>query len=403
MSSYILSIDQGTSSTRTILFSNSLDIISSYQLEHQQLYPQNGYIEHNVEEIWSNIEQCLYETCKDINPIDIKCIGITNQRETCLLWNKDTGIPYENAIVWNDIRTIDICNTIINKHQNKNYYQKKNGLPITTYFSLFKLIYLLQKLKENITFQDDLLHHKVYFGTIDTYIIYKLTNHKVHITDVTNASRTFLMNIYSLTWDNDLLNEYQIPIDILPTISSSGNIFGYTDFSNTNDKLHHLHHLHHIPITAVLGDQHAALFGQTCYNKGEMKCTYGTGAFLLMNTGNEAIISKYGLLTTIGYQLNPNSPPIYALEGSVAYSGSTIQWLRDNLQIISSIQDSEVIASSVTSSENIFFVPSFSGLFAPYWRSDSRGLIIGLTAYHTKVRMLVLIPYRAVFTLIGIV
>ena len=307
--SYILSIDQGTSSSRCLLFDEAVNIVAVHQVEHQQIYPQNGWVEHDPLEIWNNIKICMRKVCDGIQVDQIRAVGITNQRETSLLWNKKTGKPYHNAIVWNDTRTNDICNEI--SQGNSRKYHSITGLPIATYFSISKIIYLLRTVPGLLS---DALNGDVLFGTIDTWLVWKLTNHTTHVTDVTNASRTLLMNIHTQTWEPKILNENGIPMNILPKILPSCHYFGsiqHIPSENINQN-NSIEFLNGIPITGILGDQQAALFGQACFQSSNMKCTFGTGAFLLMNTGNKPIFSNIGLLTTIGTLFNPFHSFIYS-------------------------------------------------------------------------------------------
>eukprot|EP01035_Chromulina_nebulosa_P021954 gene21954-28424_t len=323
---YILTIDQGTSSTRCILFNKQNHILSSYQLEHQQIYPQSGWVEHDPMEILSNVFTCINEVCKYFDSHDnnynldhyIGAIGITNQRETTIVWNKETGLPYYNAIVWNDTRTSGICDEIAGTNIKK--YQSTTGLPIATYFSASKLIYLLANIPN---LRDEAVGGNALFGTIDSFLLYHLTNLTIHATDVTNASRTLLMNLSYLNWDSRILKELDIPSAMLPKIYPSSHLFGYVKNNNIN-------RLNGVPISGILGDQQAALFGHRCFETGQSKCTYGTGAFILVNTGPEIHYSQHGLLSTVAFQLSSDVPAVYALEGSIAYAGSTMQWLRDN-------------------------------------------------------------------------
>ena len=396
----IASIDQGTSSTRVLIISLSGQIFSSHQMEHTQHYPTPGQVEHDALEIWKNVKICLSMAVANIkNEIEIVGIGITNQRETTLIWDRETGVPYHRAIVWNDTRTAGICDHLIQVHGgNADYFREKTGLPIASYFSATKIMCLLKAVPG---LREDAEKGKALFGTIDSWLMWKLTNGKVHATDVTNASRTMLMNLKSLDWDEEILKELNIPRAMLPSIRPSSGLFGHADTtesrsgdeggSEDRDATAHYSRYHNVPISGVLGDQQAALFGQICFHKGEAKCTYGTGAFLLMNTGHEIIQSKKGLLTTVAYQLGEKveggGKAVYALEGAIAYSGSVIQWLRDNLEMIKSASETERIADSVSDNGGVYFVPAFAGLYAPYWRDDARGVIAGLTAYNTKAHI----------------
>lgn len=391
----IAAIDQGTSSSRVLIFSATGKILGSHQMEHTQHYPLAGQVEHDPLELWKNVKICLAKALGKINDkVEIVGIGITNQRETTVVWNRHTGEPYHRAIVWNDTRTNKISHDLAEKFGSKDYFREKTGLPIASYFSATKLLYILDSDPEirAAAFQGDAL-----FGTIDTWLIWRLTNGKVHATDVTNASRTLLMNLQTLSWDDEILSQLGIPKAMLPQIYPSAHVFGHVDTLTDGLVEHHIADddveffgiYHNVPISGVIGDQNAALFGQTCFEKGQAKCTYGTGAFLLMNTGTDIVQSHNGLLTTLAYQLTPELTPrpIYALEGSVAYSGSLIQWLRDNLHMISEAKETEAIAATVPDNGGVYFVPAFAGLYAPYWREDARAAIVGLTAYNTKAHI----------------
>jgi len=369
---YVGAIDQGTTSTRFVLFNEKGGVVSFHQLEHKQIYPKAGWVEHDPLEILNNTKITINETLKKANvkPLEIACIGITNQRETTIIWNKKTGIPYYNAAVWQDTRTDEICNKIADK--NINRYRKVTGLPIATYFSGPKIKWLLDNVKD---LRKKASEGNAIFGNIDTWLIWNLTGgvkSGVHVTDVTNASRTMLMDLNSLTWDKGILNDLNIPENILPEIKSSSEIYGYYDLDGIK-----------IPVSGDLGDQQAALFGQVCFDIGEIKNTYGTGCFLLLNTGNKIIHSKYGLITTVANKIG-NEPVNYALEGSIAIAGALVQWFRDNFGLIKSSKEIEELAGKVKDNGGVYFVPAFSGLFAPYWRSDARGLMIGLTHYINK-------------------
>ena len=373
MANFIASIDQGTTSTRCIIFDHEGRIVSFDQKEHKQIFPKPGWVEHDALEIWENTKSvCLQALQKSgLENKDIAAIGITNQRETILLWNRETGKPYFNAIVWQDTRTDAICSELEFNYGEK-YFRSKVGLPLATYFSGPKIKWLLDNYPEIAA---DAKEGKVLFGNMDTWLIWNLTggvNGGLHVTDVTNASRTMLMNLYSLSWDEDILNILNIPRSILPEIKPSSMVYGYTRVVFDN-----------IPVSGDLGDQQAALFGQTCFEPGEAKNTYGTGCFMLLNTGKKPINSKSGLLTTLGYQIEGNDP-VYCLEGSIAVAGALVQWLRDNLGLINSSADVEILAKTVPDNGGVYFVPAFSGLFAPYWRSDARGVVAGLTAYANK-------------------
>jgi len=370
---FIAAIDQGTTSTRCLVFDHDGKIFSSAQKEHQQIYSLPGWVEHDPIEILINskgvFEKAISKT--DIELSMIKALGITNQRETTILWNKITGKPYGNAIVWQDIRTEQICSELISNGY-KELFQLKTGLPIATYFSGPKIKWLLEN---NAEIKQDIKNGQVLFGNIDSWLVWNLTggtNGGVHCTDVTNASRTMLMNLETLNWDDELLEILNIPRELMPVIKPSISQFGEMEWKGSR-----------IPISGVLGDQQAALFGQVCFDPGDTKNTYGTGCFMLLNTGERTIHSKNGLLTTVAYQ-NNNDKPVYCLEGSIAITGALVQWLRDNLGIIQNSKDIESLAETVKDNGGVYFVPAFSGLFAPYWKPDARGLIIGLTRYVNK-------------------
>ena len=370
MPNFIAAIDQGTTSTRFIVFDHDGNIVAIDQKEHKQFYPAPGLVEHDAMEIWNNTLEVITNGMRKsgLSAEDVSAIGITNQRETTLLWNRITGRPYGNAIVWQDTRTNEICNDFTEKGLAESI-RTVTGLPLATYFSGPKIKWILDRHPEII---DDIARNEVYFGNMDTWIIWNLTGGPhggVHVTDVTNASRTLLMNIQTLTWDSEMLELMGIPQSILPKIVSSSEIYGYSRSVIEN-----------VPVAGDLGDQQAALFGQACYQPGEVKNTYGTGCFMLMNTGTVPVISKNGLLTTTGYKLG-NQPAVYCLEGSIAIAGALVQWLRDNLQMIDKSSDIEPLARTVKDNGDVYVVPAFSGLFAPYWRADARGVIVGLTRY----------------------
>jgi glycerol kinase len=370
---YIAALDQGTTSTRCLIFDYKGKIISSSQKEHHQIYPLPGWVEHDPVEILKNSIEVIKKAIglANIEPGQIKSLGITNQRETTVLWNRSTGVPYGNAIVWQDTRTDSICAELISRGFEE-LFRQKTGLPLATYFSGPKIKWLIEN---NDEIKQDLSSENILFGNIDSWLIWNLTggvNGGVHFTDVTNASRTMLMDLDNLVWDESLLRILCIPQTMLPIIKPSSFHFGDMVFEGDA-----------IPITGNLGDQQAALFGQACFDPGNAKNTYGTGCFMLLNTGDKIIRSSHGLLTTVGYQLE-NERPVYCLEGSVAITGALVQWLRDNLGIIQSSKEIEVLAATVQDNGGVYFVPAFSGLFAPYWKSDARGLIIGLTSYANK-------------------
>jgi len=368
MAEYVASIDQGTTSTRCIIFNHSGEIVSSHQLEHKQIYPQPGWVEHNPNEIWARTQDVVHEAMMlaGAEPKDIVAIGITNQRETTVIWDKETGKVYYNAIVWQDTRTADIVNKL-SQEGGQNRFSEKTGLPLVTYISGPKIKWILDNIEGVRQAAKD---GRAIFGNIDTWIIWNLTGK--HITDVTNASRTMLMDLRTLQWDQELCNLMGIPIQMLPEIQPSSGIFGYTRTDGPFGAV--------IPVAGDLGDQQAATVGQTCFDVGEAKNTYGTGCFMLLNTGNEIVHSSNGLITTVCYQFQ-NEKPVYALEGSIAITGALVQWLRDNLKIISCAPEIESLARTVEDNGGMYFVPAFSGLFAPYWRSDARGTIVGLTRY----------------------
>lgn len=369
---FIGAIDQGTTSTRFVIFNKSGQIVAMHQLEHKQIYPEPGRVEHDPLEIKHNTEISIHGalTKAGLELNDLAAIGITNQRETTVIWNKHTGQPCYNAIVWQDTRTDEICHQLA-INNDKDCYRSKVGLPLATYFSGPKIKWVL----DNIDGVRELAKSgDVIFGTIDTWILWWLTGGPhggIHVTDVTNASRTMLMNLQTLKWDYDMLQVMDIPLNMLPEIRSSSEIYGYTKEKGN------------IPVSGLLGDQHAALFGQTCFHEGESKNTYGTGCFLLLNTGKKIIHSTHGLITTLGYKIG-NEPAVYALEGSIAIAGSLVQWFRDNFGLISNSSEIEDLANSVEDNGGVYFVPAFSGLFAPYWKSEARGIITGLTHYINK-------------------
>ncbi|MFN3742702.1 MAG: glycerol kinase GlpK [Anaerolineales bacterium] len=368
MRKYIASIDQGTTSTRCLLFDRHGTPLAMAQKEHRQIYPQPGWVEHDPLEIWENTLAVVQEALAQANAAssEIAAIGITNQRETTLIWERESGRPIYNAIVWQDTRTDVICAELA-KEGGQDRFRHQTGLPLATYFSGPKIAWVL----ENIPGARQRAENgELLFGNIDTWLIWKLSG--LHITDVTNASRTMLMNLHTLDWDEQILAALGIPRAMLPQIRSSSEIYATARGI-----------LEGVPLAGDLGDQQAALFGQTCFTPGEAKNTYGTGCFMLLNTGTTPIPSKSGLLTTLGYKLG-NQPAIYALEGSIAITGALVQWLRDNLGLIQKSAEIETLARTVEDNGGVYFVPAFSGLFAPYWRSDARGVIIGLTRYVNK-------------------
>jgi glycerol kinase len=374
MAEYIGALDQGTTSTRFIVFDRNGNIVTSAQKEHGQIYPQPGWVEHDPKEIWRRTQEVITEAMqvRGLKPKDLAAIGITNQRETTVVWNRKTGKPVYNAIVWQDTRVASAVAEFSAKG-GQDRYRSKTGLPLATYFSGLKIRWILDQIKDARTQAQagDLL-----FGNIDTFLIWNLTRGKnakdagVHITDVTNAGRTQLMDLKTLEWDREILQDFNIPQQMLPKILSSSEIYGTAQ----------LPAIAGVPIAGDLGDQQAALVGQACFNKGEAKNTYGTGCFMLMNTGEKPVLSNFGLLTTVAYKFGPK-PACYALEGSIAIAGALVQWLRDNLGIIKNSSDIEALARTVPDNGGVYFVPAFSGLYAPYWKGDARGVIAGLTRF----------------------
>lgn len=369
---YVAAIDQGTTSTRFIVFDRQGQIICSNQQEHQQIYPQPGWVEHNPEEIWQRTQSVIKNALEigNIDPKDIAALGITNQRETTIVWDRKTGKPYGNAIVWQDTRTRFLCDKLA-EVEGKDRFRERCGLPLATYFSGPKIKWMLDNIPglREAANQGDAI-----FGNVDTFLIWHLTG-GAHITDVTNASRTMLMDLQTLDWDAETLEIMAIPRQMLPEIRPSSQVFGIAKGL-----------LAGVPIAAALGDQQAALVGQTCFSPGEAKNTYGTGCFMLLNTGEAIVPSKQGLLTTVAYKMG-ESPAVYALEGSIAIAGALVQWLRDNLGIINTSAEVETLANTVEDSGGVYVVPAFSGLYAPYWKDSARGVIAGLTRYATKAHI----------------
>ena len=362
---YFLSIDQGTTSTRCILFDQDGNIKNSHQIELTQYFPDNKSVEHDPIEILNSVNTALTKVIENIEFQNIKSIGITNQRETTLAWSRSTGKPFYNAIVWQDTRTQDICNELLTNSKLKPLFEK-SGLPVATYFSLSKILWFIR----NVPDVQKRLNDDVCFGTVDSWLIYNLTGN--FCTDVTNASRTLLFNLYDMEWSQEILDEVGIPINSLPKVKPS-----LSNFGEMKDIIKG------VPVTTVLGDQQAALFGQNCMTKGDVKNTYGTGCFALTNTGDEIIKSENGLLTTIAYQVD-GEDPVYALEGSVPIAGAAVQWLRDNLNIIEKSEDIESLAMQEKDNGDVYFVPAFSGLFSPHWDETARGSIFGLTRFSNK-------------------
>jgi len=373
MAKYAAALDQGTTSTRCMLFDHGGLVASIDQREHEQIYPKPGWVEHDPMEVWERTQQVMGEALNKVGATrdDIAGLGITNQRETTVVWDRNTGEPVYNAIVWQDTRTDTICNEL-SADGGQDRFRAKTGLPIATYFSGPKIKWILENvdgIREKAEAGD------VIFGNIDSFVIWQLTGGPdggVHITDVTNASRTMMMSLETLDWDDEILGILGVPRAMLPEIKASSEVYGEAKGD-----------LDGISVAGDLGDQQAALFGQTCFSVGEAKNTYGTGNFLLLNTGTEIVQSKSGLLTTLAYKIG-DQPAIYCLEGAIAITGALVQWLRDNLGLISSAPEIEDLAKTVDDNGGVFFVPAFSGLFAPYWRGDARGVIAGLTRYVNK-------------------
>jgi glycerol kinase len=370
MASYVAAIDQGTTSTRCMVLDYSGNVIAIDQKEHSQIFSRPGWVEHDPMEIWQRTQDVVKNALHQANLTvkDIAAVGITNQRETTLVWNRLTGQPYMNAIVWQDTRTDVLCNELA-KDGGQDRFRLQTGLPLATYFSGPKIRWILDNIPR---IREDAEKGIAIFGNVDSWLIWNLTGGThggLHVTDVTNASRTLLMNLATLDWDESILETLRIPRAMLPAIHSSSEIFGYAQGA-----------LAGVPVAGDLGDQQAALFGQACFSPGEAKNTYGTGCFMLMNTGTAPIPSQAGLLTTLGYRIG-SQPAVYCLEGSIAISGALVQWLRDNLKMISKSSDVEPLARTVQDNGGVYMVPAFSGLFAPYWRSDARGVLVGLTRY----------------------
>ena len=374
MANYIGAIDQGTTSSRFIVFDRSGRIVSLAQKEHKQIYPKPGWVEHDLAEIWRHVGDVIEEAmqAKGLTTSDLAGIGVTNQRETTAIWNRKTGKPVYNAIVWQDTRVATMVAEFI-ASGGQDRYRAKTGLPLATYFSALKIRWILNNVVGARVAAEagDLL-----FGNMDTFLIWKLTggvNGGVHVTDTTNASRTQLMDLKTLNWDREILREFDIPPCVLPRIASSSEVYGRAVLDPIKD----------VAIAGDLGDQQAALFGQACFRAGEAKNTYGTGCFLLMNTGTKIVPSRSGLLTTVGYKIG-KEPAVYALEGSIAITGALVQWLRDNLNMITHSSEIEPLARTVSDNGGVYIVPAFSGLYAPYWRDSARGIIAGLTRYVNK-------------------
>ena len=373
MAEYVGALDQGTTSTRFMIFDHSGGVVGIDQKEHEQIYPKPGWVEHDALEIWTRCQEVIKGALQKtgLKASDLAAVGITNQRETAVVWDKTTGKPVHNAIVWQDTRTDTICNELA-KDGGQDRFRAKVGLPLATYFSGPKVKWLLENV-EGLRAKAEA--GDLAFGNIDTWCLWNLTggvDGGLHITDVTNASRTMLMNLETLDWDPEILKIMGIPKAMLPQIRPSSEVYGKC-----------VDPLPGIPVAGDLGDQQAAIFGQTCYSVGEAKNTYGTGNFMLLNTGTKPVQSKNGLLTTLGYKIG-SQPAVYCLEGSIAITGALVQWMRDNLGLIKTSADIETLAKTVDDNGGAYFVPAFSGLFAPYWKSDARGVIAGLTRYVTK-------------------
>jgi glycerol kinase len=368
MSQYVVAIDQGTTSTRCMVFDHDGRVVSSDQREHRQHFPQAGWVEHDPLEIWANTQEVAAGALAkaELRASDIAAVGIANQRETTVVWDRFSGEPVHNAIVWQDARTARLCTELAGE-AGPTRYQAGTGLPLSTYFSGPKIRWILDRI-DGVRQRAEA--RRLCFGTVDTWLLWNMTG-GAHLTDVTNASRTLLMDLQTLSWDTAIAEEMGVPTSMLPRIRSSSEVYGTITEPAA---------LAGVPITGVLGDQQAATFGQACLSLGEAKNTYGTGNFMLLNTGTEQVRSRHGLLTTVCYQIGQQDP-VYALEGSIAVTGSLVQWLRDNLGMISSAAEIEPLAATVEDNGGVYFVPAFSGLFAPHWRSDARGAIVGLTRY----------------------
>ena len=374
MSKYIGAIDQGTTSTRFIVFDRAGKVAACAQKEHRQIYPQPGWVEHDGEEIWQRTQEVIGEAMElgGLKVSDLAAIGITNQRETTVVWSRKTGKPLANAIVWQDMRVAAEVGRL-SREPGEDFFRSRTGLPLSTYFSALKLRWILENVPGARAQAES---GELLFGNIDTFLLWKLSGGAakgLHVTDASNASRTQLMNLKTLDWDTELLDAFSVPRQMLPAIASSSEVYGRVAEGP----------LRGVAVAGILGDQQAALVGQTCFKSGEAKSTYGTGCFLLMNTGENPVASRHGLLTTVAYKLG-SQPTRYALEGSVAIAGALIQWLRDNLGLIKSSAEIEELAASEGDNGGVYFVPAFSGLYAPYWKANARGVIAGLTRYANK-------------------
>jgi glycerol kinase len=376
MAKYVAAIDQGTTSTRCMIFSHAGEVVAVDQREHKQIFPKAGWVEHDPTEVWENTRAVAAGALAkaDLHASDIAAVGITNQRETAVVWDRKTGVPVYNAIVWQDTRTDRIATDLGNLGGGQERYRAKTGLPLATYFSGPKIRWILDNVEGARAKAEA---GELMFGNMDTWVLWNMTggvDGGVHVTDPTNASRTLLMDLSTLSWDPDIASEMGVPLSMLPEIRSSSEVYG---------KVRERGALAGVPIAGILGDQQAATFGQACLSPGEAKNTYGTGNFVLLNTGTDQVISENGLLTTVCYKIGTQAP-VYALEGSIAVTGSLVQWIRDNLGMISTAAEIEEHARTVEDNGGCYFVPAFSGLFAPYWRSDARGAIVGLTRFVNK-------------------
>lgn len=372
MTDYVMAIDQGTTSTRAILFDRAGAVVASGQKEHRQQLPRAGWVEHDPMEIWNNVREVVALTLSraDVAPSRIAATGVTNQRETTVVWDRRTGLPVHDAIVWQDTRTQGIAEEL-GGAAGPDRYRERVGLPLSTYFSGPKICWILSHVDGA---REAAQRGELAFGTMDSWLLWNMTggvDGGIHVTDVTNASRTMLMDLRTLRWDDQIAADLGIPMSMLPEIRSSSEVYGHARSGGL---------LPGVPISGILGDQQAATFGQACFDVGMAKNTYGTGGFLLMNTGPAPVASRHGLLSTVCYQLG-DAPAVYALEGSIAVAGSLVQWLRDNLGVIRAAADVEALASSVPDNGGAYFVPAFSGLFAPHWRADARGALVGLTRF----------------------
>ncbi|MCC2313924.1 glycerol kinase GlpK [Cellulomonas xiejunii] len=373
---FVMAIDQGTTSTRAMIFDHGGQVVSVGQKEHEQIFPKAGWVEHDAKEIWTNTREVVGQALgrASLTHEEMAAVGITNQRETAVVWDRETGEPVYNAIVWQDTRTQKICDELAALGGGTERYKDRVGLPLATYFSGPKIRWILDNVEGA---REKAEAGRLAFGNTDSWILWNMTGGTrggIHVTDPTNASRTMLMNIDSLTWNDQIAGEMGIPVSMLPEIRSSSEVYGEGRRGGL---------LPGVPIAGILGDQQAATFGQACFEVGQAKNTYGTGNFMLINTGTEPVASQNGLLTTVCYKIGDRDT-VYALEGSIAVTGSLVQWLRDNLGIISSAPEVERLAGAVEDNGGVYFVPAFSGLFAPYWRADARGAIVGLTRYVTK-------------------